>query len=136
MNVPEIKFPGGSKGRVNRAGENVRSGNAGAEDLRVIEEWRAAHRAVLNTFQAILRARTRGTDVVVAQRHKRKTTIFDKLDRFPEMALVCAEHVKTAGSCNRKRPPKTTENGHLVHSDRGHFSEILAPAGRFRLYCS
>ena len=51
-------------------------------------------------------------------------------------AQAGAEHVKTAGSCNRKRPPKTTENGHLVHSDRGHFSEIIALAGRFRLYCS
>ena len=57
--------------------------------------------------------------------------------RYPsDNSVPCAEHVKTAGTCNRKRPPKTTENGHLVHSDRGHFSEILAPAGRFRLYCS
>ena len=56
---------------------------------------------------------------------------------FPElMSCTCAEHVKTAGEYNRKRPPKTTENGHLVHSDRGHFSEFFAPAGRFRLFCS
>lgn len=46
-------FPGGSKSRVNRAGENVRNGVATNEDLAVIEEWRAAHRKVLNTFQAI-----------------------------------------------------------------------------------
>jgi len=80
-------FPGGSKSRVNRAGNNVRNGCATAEDLRVIDDWRASHRAVLNTFQAILRTRTHGTKTVVAQRHKRKSTIFGKLDRFPEMQL-------------------------------------------------
>ena len=80
-------FPGGSKSRVNRAGESVRAGTQSAEDLHVIEQWRAAHRAVLNTFQAILRTRTRGTGISVAQRHKRKRTIFDKLDRLPGMQL-------------------------------------------------
>lgn len=80
-------YPGGSKSRVNRAGENVRARTATDEDLNVIEEWRAAHRGVLNTFQAILRYRTRGTNIVVAQRHKRKRTIFDKLRRLPRMQL-------------------------------------------------
>lgn len=80
-------FPGGSKSRVNRAGDAVRSGTASSDDSSVIETWRAAHRAVLNTFQAILRTRTRGKKVVVAQRHKRKKTIYDKLHRFPEMQL-------------------------------------------------
>jgi ppGpp synthetase/RelA/SpoT-type nucleotidyltranferase len=80
-------FPGGSKSKVNQAGCNVRNGCSSANDLRVIDEWRAAHRAVLNTFQAILRNRTRGTDITVAQRHKRKSTIFNKLDRLPNMQL-------------------------------------------------
>lgn len=83
----ENSFPGGSKSRINRAGENVRSGRATAEDLRIIDDWRAAHRGVLNTFQAILRTRTRGSSVSVAQRHKRKRTIFDKLQRLPKMLL-------------------------------------------------
>jgi len=80
-------FPGGSKSRVNRAGENVRNNKQTKEDLLVIDQWRAAHRAVLNTFQAILRSRTRGTGIVVAQRHKRKSTIIGKLDRLPGMKL-------------------------------------------------
>lgn len=46
-------FPGGSKSRMSRAGANVRLGNATPEDLAVIEDWRAAHRGVLNTSQAI-----------------------------------------------------------------------------------
>jgi putative GTP pyrophosphokinase len=82
------KYPGGSKSRVTRAGERVRAGNPTTDDLIVIDSWRAAHRAVLNTFQAILRIRARGTNIVVAQRHKRKRTIFDKLLRLPRMELA------------------------------------------------
>jgi len=81
------KFPGGSKSRVNRAGDNVRANIVSQDDLLVIEEWRAAHRAVLNTFQAILRNRTAHKGITVAQRHKRKSTIFDKLLRLPGMRL-------------------------------------------------
>jgi putative GTP pyrophosphokinase len=80
-------FPGGSKSAVNRAGNAVRDNAADVDDYLVIEEWRAAHRAVLNTFQAILRNRTRDSEVTVAQRHKRRSTIFNKLLRFPEMQL-------------------------------------------------
>ena len=86
-------FPGGSKSRVNQAGNNVRSGGVSFSDLNVIDEWRAAHRAVLNTFQAILRTRTRGKSIIVAQRHKRKSTIFGKLERFPEMQLARMDDV-------------------------------------------
>ena len=81
-------FPGGSKSRVNRAGDAVREGTATNDDIRVIDEWRAAHRAVLNTFQALLRNRTRSTAVSVAQRHKRRTTIYDKLNRLEGMKLA------------------------------------------------
>lgn len=81
-------YPGGSKSRVSRAGSNVREDKATTDDLAVIEEWRASHRGVLNTFQAILRTRTRGTNISVAQRHKRKRTIFDKLQRLPGMQLA------------------------------------------------
>jgi putative GTP pyrophosphokinase len=85
MTTPTPTYPGGSKSRVRRAGENIRLGKATLDDLAVIDLWRAAHRPVLNTFQAIFR--TRGSGVVVAQRHKRKRTIFDKLRRFPKMEL-------------------------------------------------
>ena len=80
-------FPGGSKSRVNNAGNHIRTSDWSAEDLEIIEEWRAAHRGVLNTFQAILRNRTRSTSISVAQRHKRRKTIFNKLRRLPTMQL-------------------------------------------------
>lgn len=91
--MSEATFPGGSKSRVTRAGERIRLGTETIDDLLVVEEWRAAHRGVLNTFQAILRNRTRGTKVSVAQRHKRKTTIFDKLTRLPGMQLARMDDV-------------------------------------------
>ena len=80
-------FPGGSKTRVNRAGDNVRHGRATNDELAAIDEWRAAHKVVLNTFQASLRNRTRNKSIVVAQRHKRRNTIFNKLLRQPKMEL-------------------------------------------------
>lgn len=86
-------FPGGSKSRVNRAGDRIRTGDSSPTDLKVIDDWRAAHRGVLNTFQAILRNRTRGTNITVAQRHKRKRTIFDKLHRYPKMQLARMDDV-------------------------------------------
>ena len=87
MKIENQNFPGGSRSRVNSAGKNIRDSCATPEDLRVIDEWRAAHRAVLNTFQASLRTRTKGMAITVAQRHKRKRTIFDKLLRLPKMEL-------------------------------------------------
>ena len=86
-------FPGGSKERVNRAGDAVRNYAATDADLATINEWRAAHRAVLNTFQALLRNRTRRTKVKVAQRHKRRSTIFNKLERLPGMRLARMDDV-------------------------------------------
>lgn len=71
----------------------MRNGNPSAEDLAVIEEWRAAHRGVLNTFQAILRFRTKGKRISVAQRHKRRNTIFNKLQRLPGMQLARMDDV-------------------------------------------
>lgn len=91
--MTEATFPGGSKSRVTRAGERIRQSTATTDDLFVVEEWRAAHRSVLNTFQAILRNRTRGSKVAVAQRHKRKMTIFDKLMRLPGMQLARMDDV-------------------------------------------
>ena len=80
-------FPGGSRARVSRAGDHVRNDIATPEDLLIIDTWRVAHRNVLNSFQSFLRNRTRNADIIVAQRHKRKRTIFDKLKRFNKMQL-------------------------------------------------
>ncbi len=79
--------PWGSKERINKAGAAIRDGTISHEDARCLDTWRASHRYVLNTFQAILRNRTRGREIVVAQRLKRRVTIVDKLSREPRMQL-------------------------------------------------
>ena len=89
----DLAYPGGSRKRVNRAGENLRNGKETLEDIKVLEYWRSAHEDVLNTFQSILRKQTKGTDIVVAQRHKRKSTIVDKLKRHPGMKLARMDDV-------------------------------------------
>lgn len=91
--MTENTYPGGSKSRVSKAGDSVRNGTASVEDYAVIEAWRAAHRSVVNTFQALLRNRLRGQKVIVAQRHKRRNTIFDKLKRLPGMQLARMDDV-------------------------------------------
>ena len=93
MDKSKKGFPGGSKSRVNKAGEAVRDGVATEEDLKIIDEWRAAHKYVLNTFQASLRSRVKDINATVAQRHKRRNTIFDKLNRYPKMNLARMDDV-------------------------------------------
>lgn len=80
--------PGYSKGRVNRAGNAIRAGNFTDEDIDVLENWRASHAHVINTFQANLRRRTRHTEYLVGQRLKRRSTIIDKLTREDGMNLA------------------------------------------------
>ena len=119
-------FPAGSKSRVNRAGESVRAGTQSAEDLHVIEQWRAAHRAVLNTFQAILRTRTRGKEISVAQRHKRKRTIFDKLNRLPGMQLSRMDDIAGCRLIFKDLPTliKFRENFHNAHFNHKRRNEL------------
>lgn len=71
--------PWGSKSAVNRAGEALRSGNITNDQADVLESWRLAHRGVINKFQALLRARSKGKSVLVAQRLKRRSTIINKI---------------------------------------------------------
>lgn len=84
----EETFPGGSKKRVTLAGNKFRDGTETDEDIMVFEKWRSAHSAVLNSFQAIIRMRSKGMKVTIAQRHKRKATIINKLKRYPSMQLA------------------------------------------------
>ena len=58
--------------------------------LSVLDNFRALHAMPLNTFQSTLRKRINSlkiSDVIIAQRIKRKPTILDKLHRFEGMQL-------------------------------------------------
>lgn len=75
------------KGEINRAGENIRLESQSDLDLKIVENWRAAHNKVLNDWQATLRGRCKGNDIIFAQRLKRRATIFNKLSREQGMQL-------------------------------------------------
>jgi ppGpp synthetase/RelA/SpoT-type nucleotidyltranferase len=81
-----------SKGRLDRAGEDIREGKGSAEDFAILDNWRASHLYVINTFQSSLRSRRKriaGEDeIAIAQRLKRRPTIIDKLSREPGMSLA------------------------------------------------
>jgi putative GTP pyrophosphokinase len=86
--------PGFSSSRVKTAGKRIRDNAYGVDDIKieledlvVLENWRASHAYVLNTFQTNLRRRASNATITVAQRLKRRATIFDKLRREPTMQL-------------------------------------------------
>lgn len=89
----ERKPTWGSKQAINRAGEALRTGSLSNDQVPALERWRIAHKQVINTFQSLLRARSRGRDIEVAQRLKRRSTIVDKLSRYPRMQLVRMDDV-------------------------------------------
>jgi len=96
MKKKRPETPWGSKGLVNRAGDVLREKRQLTdEQLSALENWRAAHKHVLNTFQSILRNRTKGKKpkIEVAQRLKRRPTIVDKLFREPKMQLARMDDV-------------------------------------------
>lgn len=76
-----------TKSQVTKAGQRIAGGGHEFDDYVTIETWRASHAWVINTFQANLRRRSRGTDIIVGTRLKRRVTIFNKLRRFPKMQL-------------------------------------------------
>lgn len=76
-----------TKSRIRAAGKRSRDEKHSLEDVMVLENFRASHTYIMNTFNANLRLRSRGKDMVVAQRLKRRHTIFDKLRREPNMQL-------------------------------------------------
>lgn len=85
--VRSYESPRYSKGRVDRSGQRINTPNEEDDDLEVLENWRASHANILNTFKTILYNRARHFDVQIAQRLKRRPTILDKLQREPGMRL-------------------------------------------------
>lgn len=80
-----------SKTELKRIGQRIREGNFQSDDLHILDNWRASHLYIINTFQSTLRRRRSAEGpncgITVAQRLKRRPTIVDKLSRQPEMSL-------------------------------------------------
>ncbi|RSU72267.1 (p)ppGpp synthetase [Sphingomonas sp. S-NIH.Pt3_0716] len=71
------------KRSVNRSGRNIADGVETPEDLALVDQWRAAHGYVINTFQIFFKRRIEkaGSGIEFAQRLKRRNTVLDKLRR-------------------------------------------------------
>jgi putative GTP pyrophosphokinase len=97
-----------SKSQVKRAGQVLRRSRtevlAVSEDevrqaIEVVTAWRRAHAGPLNTATMALRSKLRTiglTDAPVSQRLKERSTIIEKLVRFPNMQLSTMQDI---GGC-------------------------------------
>ena len=114
--------PWGTKGNLNRIGDKLRSDSPEltAEDAATLESWRAAHFNVMNAFNAMLRNRTRGLIITVAQRHKRRITIIDKLVREPGMQLARMDDVAGIRLIFQDVPSLTEFRRNFLRSNHNH----------------
>lgn len=128
-----------TKGALDRAGIALRDGRGTLNDLSTLENWRASHLYVINTFQSSLRSRRRrvayGHTVTIAQRLKRRPTIVDKLTREPGMALSrmhdiagCRLIFSTVDELNDFRAGVLTSRaGHELIGERNRYNYIMTP---------
>ncbi len=75
--------PPSSKREINRAGKAIANGSGTAKDLELVDQWRAAHGYVINTFQIFFKRRIEkfSASIEFAQRLKRRSTVIDKITR-------------------------------------------------------
>lgn len=75
--------PPQSKREVNRAGKAIADGKGSDNDLQLVDQWRAAHGYVINTFQIFFKRRIEKYvgNIEFAQRLKRRSTVIDKITR-------------------------------------------------------
>lgn len=85
--------PADSRTAVRKAGQRIRAGQESSEDIGVLNRWRAAHGYIINTFQASLRNRAKGSHIPVAQRLKRAATIIDKLKQGRALDLATMQDI-------------------------------------------
>lgn len=85
--------PAYTSSKVRAAGKRIVKGRGTVEDTAVVENFRASHAYILNTFQANIRNHSRGVAISVGQRLKRRNTILDKLEREPSMPLYAMHDI-------------------------------------------
>ena len=92
MAYPEPPKP---KAHVKKAGEALSLGQATEADLQKIDQWRASHGYVINTFQAWIKGHInrKSYHVEFAQRLKRRKTVLDKMQRRNEEGVFLIKDV-------------------------------------------
>ena len=75
--------PPDSKSAVRRAGAAIASLSTDQKDYDLVDQWRASHGYVINTFQIFLKRKIEKSKINIefAQRLKRRNTVIDKLRR-------------------------------------------------------
>jgi putative GTP pyrophosphokinase len=75
--------PPDSRSAVKKAGKAIANGTSTNADIEIVDQWRASHGYVINTFQAWIKGHIskRSVNVEFAQRLKRRRTVEDKLKR-------------------------------------------------------
>ena len=82
-----------TKSKIKAAGKRSAKLAPTLEDSIVVENFRASHAYVLNTFQMNARRHSAGVERTVGQRLKRRNTIIDKLRREPSMPLHAMQDI-------------------------------------------
>lgn len=87
-----------SKGRIDRAGEELVSGQASDETLTVIDNWKACHAYPLQVIKMTLKGRAKliERNPLIGQRIKRLKSIHKKLSDNPQMKL---SQMQDLGGC-------------------------------------
>jgi putative GTP pyrophosphokinase len=127
---PKIK-----KSELDRIGDRIRSGKFTEGDLESLEQWRASHSYLINTFQARLRSISKKVPGAVATRLKRRPTIVDKLGRESGMKLSrmhdvagCRVVFQTIEELTEfRRKMHNTRAKHRLISDGDKYNYIAAP---------
>jgi ppGpp synthetase/RelA/SpoT-type nucleotidyltranferase len=109
------------------------------DQVHALEAWRLAHRDVINSFQSLLRQRAaRGQNIEVAQRLKRRSTILDKLHRYPGMQLARMDDIAGCRLIFPTIPALITfreelhraKFNHLRKNDASKYDYITSPTDR------
>ncbi|OMQ44912.1 RelA/SpoT domain-containing protein [Ensifer sp. 1H6] len=140
--------PPASKARVRQAGKAIADGTATTNDYDLVDQWRASHSYVINTFNVWLRRKIEASDIDAefAQRLKRRNTVIDKLKRQKEDGTPLIRDVTTMQDFAGCRlifkdiedlhafrdfllSPKVMENVNhkLKHDDRNKYNYIEHP---------
>ena len=87
--------PPSSKSRVRKAGEAISEAAASDDDIALVEQWRAAHGYVINTFQIWLKRHINRKRVQIdfAQRLKRMKTV-SPLTAQPKTKIYGLEYLR------------------------------------------
>ncbi|MBR5902081.1 RelA/SpoT domain-containing protein [bacterium] len=92
-----------SKGQILKAGRNIKKGCLDLESEKVLNNWRASHAFPMHVIYIHLRRFTKNkSNIIVAERLKRKDSIINKLEREPFMSLW---EMQDIGGCRMVVPP-------------------------------